>query len=382
MGEQGPGVWQRWFGRKHVEVEAPAAAGPSQALATLGALLKDYLDIDLELEDPQARLRLGRLGAYLRELHRKDGGHAANDDDALPPLEPDWDGLRAVFAKQRRAERDFVQKTFRGLKQALVEVAQGFTRAIEGDREGDERVAGSLDGLRDLASAPGVDLARLKRSVLETVTVVEAAAVERTQRQQREIGRLKDVLRTMRVELKRAHAMAETDGLTGVANRATLDQHLLGTAALGTVHGQATTLLLLDLDHFKQVNDRHGHPAGDAVLRAVADTLRGTQAGGLKRRESDVVARYGGEEFAVVLHDCRQADAAPIAEKLRRAVEETQAVHEGKVLRVTVSIGVAERGLDECHESWLERTDRALYGAKHAGRNRVQCAPPLEAEAG
>jgi len=368
VGDVSSNVWQRWFGRKRTEAPAPPAGGP--VLGVLGNVLKEYVEWEIELEDPEARRRLSRLDAYARDVVKVDDQSPANDD-APPTPPPDWEGLRATFSKHRRAERSFVQQTVSGFKQALVDVAQALTRALDGDKEGDARVSTALSGLRDLAETPTVDVRMLRRSVLEAVEVVEAATVERSQRHQREVGRLRDVLRTMRVELKRAHEMAETDALTGLANRASLDQHLTGTAAIGAFRGHATTLLLLDLDHFKRVNDTYGHPGGDAVLRAVAETLKG-----FKLRETDLVARYGGEEFAVVLHDCDQGAAFVVAERIRRAVEGTAVVHEGEIARVTVSVGVAERGLEESPKTWVERTDRALYSAKQKGRNRVEVAAP------
>jgi diguanylate cyclase (GGDEF)-like protein len=128
-------------------------------------------------------------------------------------------------------------------------------------------------------------------------------------------------------------------------------------------------VLLLDLDHFKRVNDTHGHRVGDSVLQVVADTLRASL------RATDIAGRYGGEEFLVVLPQTDLAGAGVLAERVRVAIEETAIdVGGAEPLSVTVSVGVA--ALDEAArsaEQLVERADAALYGAKDAGRNRV-CA--------
>jgi diguanylate cyclase (GGDEF)-like protein len=128
--------------------------------------------------------------------------------------------------------------------------------------------------------------------------------------------------------------------------------------------------LLIDIDHFKKVNDTHGHPAGDAVLRGVAAVARA------QARETDLVARYGGEEMAVVLPETDAAGARTIAERLRAAVEGTAHATEHGTLRVTISVGVATwPGGGQTAEELLTTADRALYRAKQTGRNRVESGP-------
>ncbi len=169
-------------------------------------------------------------------------------------------------------------------------------------------------------------------------------------------------------EAKYAHQMYQValrDGLTGAYNRRYLDERLLSEMAFAKRHLVPLTLLLLDLDHFKEVNDTHGHPAGDAVLKDFSALLDE------QVRTEDMVARYGGEEFAVVCRKTDEGSAAVVAERLRRAVERADFVYEGKVIPVTVSIGLAT-SLDvnvDSPDSLLRQADQALYRAKQAGRN-------------
>jgi len=362
---KGESVWRRWFGKRR-EVESDPPARDPAARETLGRLLRVFVDLDIDLAEPEAKRRLGQLTRWAAEVVAALG---PRDPDEPPVPEPDWVSLRKTFTRHRRAERHFVAETIGGFREALVNVAQSLTRTVESDGAGDARVARSIAGLKALARTPTIDLQRLRSSVMETVGVVEAAANERAERHQQEVGRLRDILRAMRVELKRANEKAETDPLTGLANRASLDGHLAGTAAIGAFRNSPTTLILMDLDHFKRVNDDHGHLAGDAVLRTVGERLRA-----LGLRETDLIARYGGEEFAIVLHECREDDGLKVAERVRAAVDAIDLVYEGTRVHVTASLGVAERKLDEAPEAWIERADQALYSAKSNGRDQVSVA--------
>ena len=161
---------------------------------------------------------------------------------------------------------------------------------------------------------------------------------------------------------------ANVDGLTGVKNRRFLRGYL--DEAVGAAQaGEALSVVMADIDHFKKINDSLGHTVGDTVLKAVADVMSRTL------REGDLVARYGGEEFSLVLRGAEARVAAEVAERVRLAVEETEVNTEGRTISVTVSLGVAQyRAADGSAHGLLQRADAALYQAKGAGRNRVASA--------
>ena len=161
---------------------------------------------------------------------------------------------------------------------------------------------------------------------------------------------------------------AETDPLTGIANRRRFHQSLEIECLRFTRSHFPLSVLMIDLDFFKDVNDEYGHPVGDAVLRIVAQILL------LSLRKTDLLARYGGEEFAVLLPETRVEGARVIAERIRRTVFEKPIVADGCEIRVSVSVGIASQVADSeaVPETLLKKADRALYRAKALGRNRVE----------
>ena len=163
--------------------------------------------------------------------------------------------------------------------------------------------------------------------------------------------------------------LATTDGLTGLCNRRALNEQLAARLREALRYKRQLSFLLLDVDHFKKVNDSYGHPAGDAVLQSIA-LLAQAEA-----RDTDVVARYGGEEMALILPETDAAGARVIAERIRTACAKALHQTEQGALKVTLSIGVSTSpGDGKTPGQLIEAADRALYRAKQGGRNRVEAA--------
>jgi diguanylate cyclase (GGDEF)-like protein len=173
---------------------------------------------------------------------------------------------------------------------------------------------------------------------------------------------MQELLLTRERELER---LAYYDELTGLPNRRSVLRQLEALISRGRRHGHALALLMVDADHFKAVNDRHGHAAGDAALRALADRLRE------RLRTEDVAGRFGGEEFVIALPDADAAGAAAAAEAVRAAVSARPLTIAGRELSLTVSVGWATWEDDDLGQL-LARADGALYEAKAAGRDCVR----------
>ena len=157
------------------------------------------------------------------------------------------------------------------------------------------------------------------------------------------------------------------DPLTGVFNRRHMERCLGDAIERQKRDSAPASLLLIDVDHFKRINDRFGHAQGDGVLKGIASLI------GKRSRKLDLLFRIGGEEFMLLLPGTQEADAAAVAEELRASVSEAGLL-DGR--RVTVSIGVSELQPGESLDSWMKHADDAMYAAKEAGRNRVVCGKP------
>lgn len=167
--------------------------------------------------------------------------------------------------------------------------------------------------------------------------------------------------------------LSRTDPLTGLLNRRSLEEFLAREYSRFTRHDVKFSLLLLDIDHFKSINDQYGHTTGDRVLKMLAESCTGSL------RKLDVVARYGGEEFCVVLPYTDAEQAAVLAEKLRRGISAGVLQAGDREVRVTASIGVSEvQATDKNPGDLLERADAALYEAKQSGRNRICVSRPQQ----
>jgi diguanylate cyclase (GGDEF)-like protein len=176
------------------------------------------------------------------------------------------------------------------------------------------------------------------------------------------IRRLNDELEKANKELEQ---IAAFDSLSGLLNRRSLFTRISIEIERSIRLDVPLTGLMVDIDHFKSINDSHGHQCGDMVIREIGTRL---QAG---LRKYDYAGRYGGEEFFVVLSNSTRGQALGISERFRREMEEARMSCNGEEISITVSIGVARYAAGESQESWIERADRSMYRAKQAGRNRI-----------
>jgi diguanylate cyclase (GGDEF)-like protein len=168
----------------------------------------------------------------------------------------------------------------------------------------------------------------------------------------------------------RLEQLAITDAATGIFNRRGFDARLATEVNRSRRYGRPLSLLMVDIDSFKNINDTLGHTYGDFVIAEVAEALNANV------RESDIVARYGGEEFAVVLPETAMPAAATVAAKLLECVRARAIEHDGAAVEATVSIGVASLSAEHTRGDVLvERADEALYAAKRAGKDRVVLSP-------
>jgi diguanylate cyclase len=229
------------------------------------------------------------------------------------------------------------------------------------------------DCTRKLQNDPSV--AEIKEIIAQVVT--EAEHVRQSNKSMHSaLQGLTNEIHELREDVERLGCEAVTDSLTKITNRRGFDNELKRLTKEAKATGKDCCLLMIDVDHFKNINDNFGHLVGDKVLKFIATTL-------LKQiRGNDKVARFGGEEFAVILPNTNEDGAIQVAENLRAAVSARQLTtgsNSRPIGRITISVGVALYRPDEDEETLISRADQCMYAAKHGGRNQVKSESMIKA---
>jgi diguanylate cyclase (GGDEF)-like protein len=324
-----------------VAAEAAVIAGHERAPAALAGAAAVLRSAAPAARPPAA-------GAATRAFQATASWRGASDAPGTPSGDRDRAGGRSLKASRaagaRRIERERAQRIADRLAERAAD-AYGLRSTLASPLVVDGQVAGALVLSR---RTPGAWPASSRRRLDEAATEA-SVALDRARSYQA------------------AETRASTDALTGLPNRRYFDE-FCGLLARRRRSGDAIGVLMIDIDRFKSLNDRHGHAVGDEVLRAVGGALIATV------RDDDVPARYGGEEFVVLLRNPSREVAVEIGERVRRAVADLDLGAFG-VSRVTVSVGVAvQRSPDQPVGEVVASADQALYRAKHAGRDRVVAA--------
>jgi diguanylate cyclase len=282
--------------------------------------------------------------ATTRRLHQT---HIAElDEQTIARLNTEFQSLLAEVAQSAEATGSDATKFGSGLEQLRQALEESLSVPVLR-----ERVNGVLHDTRQIQGSISTLTQRLEASQSEIVV--------------------------LRNELMRVREEAQIDGLTGLLNRRAFDDRI--NALLSDVRdsGVGPCLVMMDIDHFKMLNDSYGHVFGDRVIRTIGELLKATVKG------QDVVARYGGEEFALLLPETPVAGATVVAERLREAVARSRIRRlnsEETVGCITISAGIANYYPGEAVATFIDRADAALYASKAQGRNRVTVAPEAKKE--
>ena len=298
------------------------------------------------------------VGFYLGSIYFR-----SKNETALQPSGENPNGLTQVPVEADDAEYDAERANMAALQ--LRDLAKN--------------VATDVGEHNSLVTAISEDLGAMERDGSQVgVSDAIAKILKANEKLQTRLADAEQKIQTQAEELRAQESEARTDSLTQIANRRAFDDAIQKNLDSFQAEKKPFSLLIFDVDHFKKFNDTHGHQAGDEVLRRVAKTLEKTV------KTADVPCRYGGEEFAVVMQNTRIDSARIASERIRKAIEGLVIEFEGKSLRVTASIGVAEISSSENSVSLIRRADDSVYAAKKAGRNRsywndgTQCLPVLD----
>lgn len=266
---------------------------------------------------------------------------------------PDADG------QELDKERELLEKSTRSMREILVGLALA-VKNLEGAASNSNSKLTTVRNTLNTMSLPA-DIGKCQELIL-----AEVDKVIRTNTELRgELGKAQEQLARQKQLIDSLQIAATTDRLTKVGNRASFEDFFRAAYERFKLGGAPFSLIMLDVDHFKRINDEHGHIIGDRVLEALADKLR------VCLRATDFIARYGGEEFAVILEKSSLSESIHVAENLRDSVETTVFRVEGKHLRLTVSMGCASAERGDNTKDIIARADEELYKAKRYGRNVV-----------
>lgn len=276
----------------------------------------------------------------------------------------DWGELAKFVNQHRLQEKKYVNRNLQDVRNVLWEFTNTMGRAIVEDQESDQQMIDYLVQLR--SATEGGSFSEVKQALLSVVQGMNAVIDERKNRQQQRIERIGEKLRAVEQELGSARKQMALDPLTQLYNRGALDLQLERTASLSFFSETPACVFMVDIDHFKQINDTHGHPAGDAVIQQLANRLVSAFP-----RKTDFVARYGGDEFCVLLPGANLELCQRLGVRLLEDVSRKVFCYQEISIPVTVSVGLAELRPRDTVPTWLGRVDRALYRAKENGRNQL-----------
>lgn len=290
------------------------------------------------------------LNQRLDALFRDVGDSSENLTEALYSqfIEPDI-GSRMHDVSDRMHERIGSVHESIDLAMTTAQAYSGSLKSARGDLESDITVA----AFRKLADKLALDTRQMQESNRSLEDQLQAS---------------REDIALMQQDMDHLRRESQLDPLTKIANRRSFDQGLDEAIIKATASKTPLSLMMIDIDHFKKFNDAYGHQTGDQVLRLVAMTLTSNTKG------KDLAARYGGEEFVAIMPSTDLAGAVIAADNIRRAIQSKELVKRStdeKLGRITASFGVATYQIGETAAVFIERADRCLYSAKHAGRNRV-----------
>lgn len=337
------------------------------SLDTLDAILRATGEFSIEVEDEDPRFR-DLCFEYARHVTNGmpilDEGVEQHDDGSR-----EWARVRRFFIDRRELESEFVTSRLSNYRMLVEDLVTGLRSISTGEQSTQRTIMDGLEQVQE--STQKGDIAQIRRALAHTMDAVTTVFSEQQRLFQAQIDQSNQRMLSLRGDLAAAREDLKRDALTDTFNRGAFDIAMQQAIAMNFVLRQPMCIAMLDLDHFKRINDKFGHAAGDDVLRSVSDCLSRTFV-----RRSDVVARYGGEEFALILNDVTLATAETLLSRLLEMIRSTVVIpYATEDDQLTCSAGLTQLLPSDTAETVLKRADSALYRAKSNGRNRIEVNP-------
>lgn len=332
-------------------------------------------DVPSQSVDEERGTLLFVLDAYSKHLFDTDGSTVRKTRETFDELMKEYIKnnpekntkilfrIRQFFSSHRIEEYTYVQKTFDDFRAIIWEFVDHLGEEVSAGTREESEIGVHLKTLRDAVEMNSIEL--LKKSSREFIDKYVEIQTRKDQRKEKTISSFKKNLQVIKKKLSDTQDLAKKDHLTGAMNRKSFDEAIKKQMSLFKLSKNPVTLMSLDIDHFKKINDAYGHDMGDHILKEFVKILQDAFS-----IESQSVCRVGGEEFIVILPNFKSSHAEEKANQLMNKIRKEVFVKDDFRIQFTVSVGIAEIIDGESVEQWIKRADVALYQSKKTGRNK------------
>ncbi len=337
-------------------------------LDALGGVLSALAHHPVDLPHRPAETTAREMTAWQRHATLGLPVHSENDGSSVGIPDRDWGGLVRTVTDLRRDEQHSIDTLVSELRTALWACVAAVHEAVRIDDSAEVQTGAHLALVKKtVVSASQMSL--IKDEVLGALTEIDRTLRERKDEQARQYRALATSLDSLGRQLEEAQKENATDPLTGVGNRKHFDLMSQRAIQMSSLGRTPVSLLMIDLNKLKIINDSYGHTAGDAAIVTVAQALKL-----VFMRQSDIVCRYGGDEFAVILQNCDMLAAQTLARRLMDQIKALPAPTQSMEFALGASVGIAQLEMGEDLEQWIARADRAMYQAKRTALGGVMLA--------
>ncbi len=276
--------------------------------------------------------------------------------------------VRQFFSSYRLDEYSYIQNTFDDFKRIIWDFAEQLAEEVQYEQAKEIEASKNLDQLREAVETNSIEALRSKsRDFIDFYIKYQA---QKDERRVKRLSSMKKNLTVIKKQLMEANHTMRVDHLTDAYNRKSFDEQMKKHQQISVISQAPVSLITLDIDFFKKINDSYGHDIGDFILKECVVLLKE-----VFHREEDFVARIGGEEFAVILPNFSLEHAMVRAEEALVKIRKEVFVQDKLEIKFTVSMGIAQLLQNETTDQWLKRADSALYHSKQTGRNKYTVAP-------